>query len=274
MPDGAAHSDLTVESLRRLQMIGDEEWAVLEPSFPPPATRGRPLKWTLRHVFEAVLFVLVTGCQWKLLPPDFPPRSTVHRHFVRWTRDRLFHRLNHRVVMLDREREGREASPTAAVIDSKTVRGGVTGRISAYDGGKKIKGLKWHLMVDVGGRLLALILTAANVHDSRAAIPLVKLSRKSWPFVEKVWADKGYQGDAVADAVRPVEVEIVTGPKNQKGFIVQKRRWVVERSFSWIERNRRLLVNHEKLEASVTAYVILAASMVLVRRIAASGIMG
>lgn len=264
----AVRPHFTADSLRRLQMIDNAEWMVIAPSFPPRPVRGRPWKWTVRQVFEAVLFVLVTGCHWRLLPSDFPPKSTVHRHFREWSDAGLFEQINHRLVMLDREREGREASPTAAVIDSKTVRGGVTGRISGYDGGKKLKGLKWHLMVDVGGRLLALVLSTADMHDSRAAVPLLKRSRRPWPFVEKVWADSAYRGERVGSAT-PIEVEVVTGPPNQKGFIVQKRRWVVERTFSWIERNRRLLLNHEKLASSIMAYIALAAAMVLARRIAA-----
>jgi putative transposase len=220
-----------------------------------------------RSIFEAILYVLRTGCQWRLLPSGFPPRTTVHRWFLDWTMSGLIDRINHSLVMEDRLRAGREASPTAAIIDSQSVKTSETAGFRGYDGGKKINGIKRHLLVDTEGRLLVAAVSAADLHDSKAAAPLLRASRRPWPFVQRLFADSAYRGATVANAT-VIDVTVVTGPPNQKGFIVQKRRWVVERTIAWINRNRRLSKNYERLHEVAAAFVVLAAAMILVRRLA------
>jgi putative transposase len=223
----------------------------------------------MRLLFEAVIFVLRTGCQWRALPEKYPPHSTVQRHFYAWRDAGLFERINHVMVTIDREREGREAAPSAGVIDSQSVKTSETGGTKGYDGGKKINGLKRHLLVDVGGRLLSACISPADRHDSRVAPHLLRASRRHWPFVEKVWADGGYRGKPVAEATS-ISIEIVTGPPNQKGFIVQKRRWVVERTIAWIGRNRRLAKDYERQASTALAFVFLAGAAVLLKRVKAA----
>ena len=150
----AVHRHLTADSLRRLQMLKDQEWSMIEPIIPVAPQRGRPRIWPVRLVFEAILYLMTTGCHWRLLPPQYPPKSTVHRYMSLWRDLGLFEKLNYLLVVMDREREGREASPTAGVIDAKSVKNAVTGRIRGYDAGKKVLGVKWHILVDTGGRLL------------------------------------------------------------------------------------------------------------------------
>lgn len=153
---------------------------------PVAAATGRPRKWALRLLLEAILYLLRTGCQWRALPHPFPPHSTVQRHFYAWRDAGLFERINHLLVMLDREQEGREASPSAAVVDSQSIKTSETGGMKGYDDGKKLVGLKRHILVDADGRLLAACVSPADMHDSRAAPHLLHASRRSWPFVETV----------------------------------------------------------------------------------------
>ena len=173
------------------------------------------------------------------LPVAFPPYSTVQWHFYCWRDAGLLERLNHHLVMLGRERAGREASPSAAVIDSQSVKTTDTGGTKGYDGGKKLNDIKRHILVDTVGRLLCAAISTADIHASSAAPPLLQASRRPWPFIERVFADAAYRGERVASAT-PITIEIVTGQPNQHGFIVQKRRWVVERTLAWIGKNRRL----------------------------------
>ena len=269
MPNAAVQAEPTPLSAFRQPCVSDEAWALIMHLFPLAAATGRPRKWAMRLLLEAVIFVLRTGCQWRALPEKYPPHSTVQRHFYAWRDAGLFERINHVMVTIDREREGREAAPSAGVIDSQSVKTSETGGTKGYDGGKKINGLKRHLLVDVGARLLSACISPADRRDSRVAPHLLRASRRHWPFVEKVWADSGYRGKPVAEATS-ISVEIVTGPPNQKGFIVQKRRWVVERTIAWIGRNRRLAKDYERQASTALAFVFLAGASVLLKRVEAA----
>jgi putative transposase len=222
----------------------------------------------MRTIMDGIVYVLRNGIPWRALPSDFPPWATVyawHRTFVSTA---FYERLNHAMVVVDRERCGREPSPSAAVVDSQTVKATEAPAPRGYDGGKKTAGLKIHLLGDSDGRVLTVAVSTADLHDSVAFGPLLRASRRTWPFVEIVWADSAYRGERVANAVPAIRVVIVTGPPNQRGFIVQKRRWVVERTFGWIGRFRRLKRVWDVLVDVFVSSVYAASAFMLVRRVA------
>lgn len=249
--------------------LTDAEWAVIEPLMPRPAPRGRPPLWTTREVLNAIFYVLRGGISWRLIPKDLPPRSTTFGYFSRWRDTGLFGRINHHLVMADRERVGREASPSAAVLDSQSIKTTESGGPRGYDAGKRVKGRKRQALVDMDGRALVLDPQPADVQDRDGAVPVLRLSRRTFPFIAKAFADAGYAGNRPATATI-ITVEIVRKPPHQVGFAVHPRRWVVERFFAWISRNRRLWKDPEATIASARAFLYAAAVMILVRRLARS----
>ena len=204
--------------------MSDGEWAVLEPYFPPPEAtaahglwRGKAMVHPMRRVLDGIFYVLRNGVTWRALPMDFPPWKTVYGWFRRFSREGLFEHLNAALVARDRTESGRGAQPTAAVMDSQTVKATEAPAPAprASDGGKKITGLKRHALVDVDGRLLLMGFSEANVHDSVAGAALLKAAKTQCPFLELTWAHSAYQGPVVAGAATPGRVEVVTGPRNQ-----------------------------------------------------------
>jgi putative transposase len=255
------------DHLRYGSDLSDAEWAIIAPFLPPPGKTGRPRRWPMREIMNAIFYVLRSGCPWRMVPDCFAPATTVYRWFVRLRDDGEFATINHHLLMRDRERVGRQASPSAAVIDSQSVKTIEAGGPRGYDAGKKINGRKRHAMVDTDGRALVLQAHAASNQDRDGAVPLLMASRRAFPFVEHVFADSAYAAERVAQATRIV-IEIVRKHPDQVGFAVQPRRWVVERFFAWIGRYRRLAKDFEATITSAEAFLYAASVMLLTRRLA------
>ena len=267
----AARAELARESLPYATCLTDAEWALVASLLPSPAATGRPRRWSLRAVLDAILYVLRTGCAWRHLPHEFPPWSTVHRWFLGIARAGVFERLVHALTLADRGRVGRAASPTGAVLDAQAARSGgvgVAGR-RGYDPARGVVGRKRHALTDTDGRLLLATVSTADWHDSRGGVTLLRASRRPWPFLAHCFADRAYRGERVGTGTS-ITVEIVELQEGQKGFAVQPRRWVIECTFGWIARCRRLARDHKATPSSALAYFILTAAMLLVRRLARS----
>ncbi|WP_375566669.1 IS5 family transposase [Oceaniradius stylonematis] len=265
----AARRQHSRDHLRYGSDLSDAEWEIIAPFMPAPAKTGRPRQWPMREIMNAIFYVLRGGIAWRLLPKDFPPMTTVYGWFLRFRREGLFQTINHHLVMADRERAGREASPSAAVIDSQSAKTVEAGGPRGYDAGKKTKGRKRHAMVDTDGRALVIQTHRADIQDRDGAVPLLKASRKSFPFVEIAFADSAYGANRVKDATCIV-IKVVKKIADQIGFHVLPRRWVVERTFAWISRNRRLAKDFEGTIASAETFLYAASVMLLTRRLARS----
>lgn len=258
--------------------ITDAQWAVLAPLLPPPGNTagrgGRPEKHPRRLVLDAIFYLVRGGIAWAALPRDFPPHQTVYGLFGRWARHGMWQQIHDALRDLVRVHEGRDPLPTAAIIDSQSVRGAdtVPGTTRGYDAGKKVNGRKRHIAVDTGGLLLAVVVTIAGIQDRDAAHRLLTELRR-FSTVRLVWADGGYAGRLViwARKVLALTIEVVKRTDDAKGFAVLPRRWVVERTFAWISKFRRCVRDYETLPAHHEAMVHISMIMTMSRRLARTG---
>ena len=188
------------ETSRYQTDVTDEEWRVIESHLPAVNSTGRPRAWPMREIINGIFYVMRSGCPWRLLPSDLPPWSTIYRWFAKFRDEDRFAKINHALVMFDRERTGRQSSPTGAIIDSQSVKTTEAGGPRGYDAGKKINGRKRHALVDTDGRGLVLEPHPASVQDRDGGGPLLRISRRIFPFIQRVFADGGYAGEKVANA--------------------------------------------------------------------------
>jgi putative transposase len=250
--------------------LTDLEWAFLQPLLPPALPAGAPRKTNFREVVNAILYRLHNGCAWHALPHDFPREGTVRDYFHRWRRSGLWQQINDTLRRQVRQAEGRDEEPSAALIDSQSVKGSRTSGLRGYDGGKKVKGTKRHILVDTLGLLLCVVVHAANIQDRDGAKLVLAKARGRFPRLQLIWADGGYAGKLIAWAWRVCGwlLRIVRRPKEAKGWVLLARRWVVERTFSWVSNCRALSRDYEYHPETSEALVQIAMIHLMLRRLA------
>ena len=251
--------------------LTDKQWALIEPMV-PVRSGGRPALHPRRRIVDAILYVNRTGCSWRQLPHDFPPWDTVYWYFARWNREGITDRIHDALRAAVRDGTGRDPMASAGVVDAQSVKAADTvGKATrGYDAGKKVNGRKRHVVVDTLGLLVVVLVTAASVQDRDGGRLVLDKARMAMPSIVLVWADGGYAGRCVAfaRAVLRITLQIVKKPAGQRTFEVLPRRWVVERTLSWLVRCRRLDHDYERLPASAEAMVKWAMIGLMTRRLA------
>lgn len=243
------------DHLRYASDLTEAECALIAPTLPPPGRGGRPRTTSLRAVVNALFYMLATGCQWRALPREFPPRSTVQGYFYAWRDAGVWERVNHLLVDQARHALGRNPHPSLALIDSQSVPTTESGGPRGTDAAKRVKGRKRYIVTDTQGFLLQSLVHPANIQDSHGAVPLLRALHGSRPQLHHILADRVYRGRKLLAALADLgswTIEIVQRPTGVKGFQLLSRRWVVERTFAWFSRNRRLAKDFEASPEALT----------------------
>ncbi|MDY6799374.1 MAG: IS5 family transposase [Pseudomonadota bacterium] len=254
--------------------LTDVEWKIIKELMEQeePYTTGRPAKVDIRRIWDAIFYVGKTGCQWRYLPHDFPPPTTVNYYYRKWTQNGLFEKVNAAVREQLRKENGRNETPSAAIIDTQSVKGTPeSAKESGVDGFKNVKGRKRHIIVDTIGCVLAVVMHAANVYDGNGARGVIQKLFEGLDTVKIIWADQTYRGDLGEWVENNFSCKLEVVEKNkQKGFVVQPKRWVVERTFAWLSRFRRLNRDYEREPKSSESMVNVASIRLMLKSLTKS----
>jgi putative transposase len=252
--------------------LTDAEWSLIEPFVQQNDGQGRSHTVNLREIVNALFYLTSTGCQWRYLPKDFPDYHNVNYYFRKWTQDATLEKINTALRRKIRIADGRESEPSAAIIDSQSVKSTESGGDVGIDGSKNIKGKKRHILVDTLGLLLIVLVTSASTSDTAAGETLLSKIRTTFARLKLVWADQGYKQGLVDWVQRMCDfvLEIIAKDKDQKGFVVQPQRWKVERSLAWFGRYRRLSKDYEYDDIYSESVVYLASIRLMLKRLTRS----